>query len=138
MKLRALIVDDSRVMRNMVKDALRRTELADFDYAEASDGAEAIKMFDPDKIDIAFIDWNMPKMTGIDFVRKVRSDKKADRIPLVMVTSEKTMEKVEMALGEAGADAYISKPFTVKELQFKLKQVLDSRANRSSGFFNKL
>ena len=63
MKLRALVVDDSRVMRNMVKDALRRTELAKFDFSEASDGAEALKKFDPKKTDIAFIDCT--SVTGV-------------------------------------------------------------------------
>lgn len=141
MKLRALVIDDSRVMRNMIMEALRRSELAEFEFIEAGDGAEALTKFDPKLVDIAFVDWNMPKMSGIDFVREVRSKQQASHIPLIMVTSEKTMGKVEIALNEAGANAYISKPFTVKELQYKLGKVISGMASndkKSSGFFSKI
>lgn len=141
MLLRTLVLDDSRIMRNMIKDALRRSGLAEFEFTEAGDGQEGLSKFKPDQIDLVFIDWNMPKMTGIEFARKIRQMKNTDHIPLIMVTSEKTMDKVEVALNEAGVNAYISKPFTVKELQYKLSKVLESRAKttkKSSGFFSKL
>lgn len=141
MKLRALVIDDSRIMRNMIKNALERTELADFEFTEAGDGAEALKKFDPRLIDIAFIDWNMPKMSGLEFARKVRSMKDGKHIPLIMITSEKTMGKVEIALNQAQVNAYISKPFTLKELHFKLSKVLASVRNKTkkpTGFFSKL
>ena len=67
-------------------------------------------------------------MTGIEFVKEVRKHermKDADAIPLVMVTSEKTMSKVQEALDEAGADGFISKPFTVPEIQAKVKKHVD-------------
>jgi two-component system chemotaxis response regulator CheY len=110
-------------------------------FVEAGDGAEGVSKFDPQLIDLVFIDWNMPRMTGIEFARKIRKMKSADQIPLIMITSEKTMDKVEVALNEAGVNAYISKPFTVKELQYKLTKVLESRnqpAKKPSGFFSKL
>ena len=141
MKLRALVMDDSRVMRNMIMDALRRTELAEFEFIEAENGAEGLDKFNPKHIDIVFIDWNMPKMSGIQFVEEVRAMKHTKHIPLIMVTSEKTMGKVEVALNEAGADAYICKPFTVKELHWKLGKVIDKmheKQKKSSGFFSKL
>lgn len=125
MKLRALVVDDSRVMRMMVMQSLRRSNLAEFRFTEAEDGVEALAKFDPEQTDIAFIDWNMPNMTGVDFVRKIRAMGNTNHIPMVMITSEKTMGKIEEALSEAGADAYICKPFTAEELEAKLKKVID-------------
>jgi two-component system, chemotaxis family, chemotaxis protein CheY len=70
----------------------------------------------------------MPNMTGIEFVvaakEKIRA-MDAEQIPLVMVTSEKTISKLEEALDQAGADSFISKPFTVDELRVKLKKPVD-------------
>ena len=141
MKLRALVVDDSRVMRSMVMQELRRSSLAEFDFIEAEDGADAVKKFHPGKIDIAFIDWNMPNMSGIEFVRRVRAMGKTEHIPLIMVTSEKTMGKVEEALDDAGANAFISKPFTGEMLDRKLAPIIsdiEARSSSRGGFFSKL
>lgn len=142
MELRALVVDDSRVMRNMVMESLKRTKLADFTFTEATDGADALDKFNPDLIDIIFVDWNMPNMNGIDFVRTIRENKKTDHIPICMVTSEKTPDKIREALERAGANAYISKPFTVDALQRKLSELLqgmeEKKTKKSSGFFSRL
>ena len=141
MKLRALVVDGSRVMRSMVIQTLRKAGVADFEFTEAEDGADALSKFSPKKIDIVFADWNMPKMSGIDFVRKVRSNKKAAHIPIIMVTSEKSMGKVETALDEAGANEYICKPFTPEQLQRKLAPILEGMGEapeQSGGFFRRL
>jgi two-component system chemotaxis response regulator CheY len=143
MKLRALVIDDSRVMRNMVMESLRRTQLAEFEFTEAEDGADGVAKFSPKTTDIVFADWNMPKMSGIEFVRKVRATGKTDHIPMVMVTSEKAIGKVEEALDRAGANAYISKPFTVEYIQKKISPLVDEIGKKqqekpSGGFFSKL
>ena len=141
MKLRALVIDDSRVMRSMVMQELRRSGLAEFEFTEAEDGADAVKKFHPGKIDIAFIDWNMPNMSGIEFVRRVRAMGKTEHIPLIMVTSEKTVGKVEEALDDAGANAFISKPFTPEILDRKLAPLIkdiEARSSSRGGFFSKL
>jgi two-component system chemotaxis response regulator CheY len=124
-KLKALVIDDSGVMRKMVMKSLADSQLALFDFVEAVDGADALTKFDPNEFHIAFIDWNMPNMTGIDLVRKIRALEDTSHVGLVMVTSEKTMGKIQEALDEAGADAFITKPFTVEELQHKLKKVIE-------------
>lgn len=136
MKLKALVVDDSRVMRNMVMQNLQKSRLAEFEFVEAEDGAVALQKFNPEEIDIAFVDWNMPNMTGVDFVRQVRALGNTEHIPMVMVTSEKAMGKIEEALDQAGANAFISKPFTVEELQNKLQKIiakLESQQAASAG-----
>jgi two-component system, chemotaxis family, chemotaxis protein CheY len=128
MTLKALVVDDSGVMRKMVMKSLTEAKLAEFEFVEAEDGQIALAKLKLNEIDIAFVDWNMPNLTGIEFVKEVRKNEKSngtDSIPLVMITSEKTMGKLQEALDEAGADGFISKPFTVQELQFKLKKHVD-------------
>jgi two-component system chemotaxis response regulator CheY len=140
MKLQALVIDDSGVMRKMVMKSLTEAKLAEFEFAEAEDGQIALDKLKTGDFDIAFVDWNMPNMTGIDFVKEARKHLRMegeDAIPMVMVTSEKTIGKIQEALDEAGADGFISKPFTVPELQHKLKkhvdkaQIIRMRKNRA-------
>jgi two-component system chemotaxis response regulator CheY len=145
MQLRAMVIDDSKVMRTMVMNFLQRTNLAEFQFSEAGNGKEALAQFNPEKFDILFVDWNMPEMSGIDFVRKVRGMKNTEHIPIIMVTSEKSMGKIEEALDDAGADAYISKPFTVEALSAKVSKLvkkIEEDRNKpkqaSGGFFHKL
>jgi two-component system chemotaxis response regulator CheY len=123
--LKALVIDDSRVMRNMVMQNLLKTRLAEFEFVEAADGAEALGKFDPSEIDVCFVDWNMPNMTGIDFVRKARAVPGAENTIMVMVTSEKSMGKIEEALDSAGANAYICKPFTPEDMEVKLRKLFN-------------
>jgi two-component system, chemotaxis family, chemotaxis protein CheY len=142
MKLRAMVLDDSRVMRGMVMQNLRHTGLAEFEFTEAEDGADGLKKFNPKNLDIMFVDWNMPNMSGIDFVRRVRANAAGDHIQIVMVTSEKTMGKIEEALDDAGANAFITKPFTVDYLSQKLTPILtkieEKQKKAGGGFFSKL
>ena len=133
LNLRALVIDDSRVMRAMVIKNLQATRLAEFAFVEAEDGADALAKFDPATIDICFVDWNMPTMTGVEFVRQARARGDAGLVPMVMVTSEKTMAKIEEALVQAGADAYICKPFTPDDLKAKLQKLVDRLAGQLSG-----
>lgn len=113
--VRALVVDDSKIMRSQVKRALTQISLAEFEFEEAMDGEDALGKFN-DKIDMLFVDWNMPKMTGVEFARAVR-DKGYSDIPIIMVTAEKSMGKVDKALNEGGADEYITKPFTPDKIE---------------------
>lgn len=125
MKLTALVVDDSRVMRNMVMQSLQRTNMADFEFVQAEDGVDALSKFDAHDIDIIFADINMPNMDGIAFVTKLRATKCGKEVPIVMITSEKTVGKMEAALDVAGANTYICKPFTVDELKWKVGKLIN-------------
>ena len=69
-KVRALVIDDSQVMRNIVMQCLGRSGMGEFEFTEAGDGEEGLKKFSPANTDIVFVDWNMPVMTGIEFVRR--------------------------------------------------------------------
>ncbi len=140
MKINAMVIDDSAIMRKMVMRSLTESGLAEFAFMEAGDGREALERFDGEKVNMCFVDWNMPNMTGIEFVKAIRATQKR-HIPIVMVTTESTVAKVEEALDEAGVDCYIVKPFTVEILQKKLGPLFEKvagPAKKSGGFFGKL
>ena len=140
MDINALVVDDSGVMRKMVMRNLIESRVARFTFTEAKDGADALEKLDPKHTDIVFLDWNMPNVSGIEVVRKIRATVKR-HVPIVMITTEGTMGKVEEALDDAGADGYIVKPFTAEVVRKKLEPVMAKLAQaqeKSGGFFGKL
>jgi two-component system chemotaxis response regulator CheY len=93
---------------------------------------------------MCFVDWNMPNVTGVEFVKRARAGGTAFHIPMVMVTSEQTMAKIEEALNDAGADSFICKPFTPDDMKVKLEKlvnkVLTAKAppEKAGGFFSSL
>ncbi|QDG51309.1 response regulator [Persicimonas caeni] len=115
---RILVIDDSRAMRMLIARSLRKL---DCEVVEACDGQDALDQLDQiGPIDGALVDWNMPRMNGIDFVRAVRGKPHWDTVPLVMVTSETDVERISEAL-ESGANEYVIKPFTDDGLTAKLQ-----------------
>ena len=116
---KALVVDDSRAMRLILAGALG--ELC-FDVMQAANGVEALEIVarEGQAMSLALVDWNMPEMTGIDFVRRLRAQRAYDHVPLIMVTTETEIEQVALAL-EAGANEYIMKPFTCDAIADKLR-----------------
>ena len=141
MQINALVVDDSGIMRKMVMRSLNEAKLAEFTFTEAVDGKDALDKFDPKATDMVFVDWNMPNMTGIEMVREIRASQK-HHVPIVMITTEGTMAKVEEALDSAGVDSYVVKPFTTEVLVKKLGPLLEKleagASKKSKGFFGKL
>ncbi|NLW88017.1 MAG: response regulator [Planctomycetes bacterium] len=137
--MRALVVDDSGIMRKLVMRSLLESKLAQFMFTEAKDGVEALAAFSANPINMIFVDWNMPNMNGIDFVKEVRKIEK-EHVPVVMITTESTMGKIEEALDTAGIDCFIVKPFTTETLQVKLSPLFDklSEPKKPGGFFSKL
>ena len=116
--MRALIIDDSRAMRKILGGIMSG---AGFEIFEAEDGADAVeKLKEIGPTDIALVDWNMPNMTGIEFVEAIRKDSTYDAMPLMMVTTEAEMDNIVRAL-EAGANEYVMKPFTQEAIIEKLE-----------------
>ena len=114
-----LLVDDSRVIR---KVARRILEGLDFECSEASNGVEALAFCRTDMPDAVLLDWNMPIMNGIDFLRVLRGES-AGQMPIVVVcTTETGVEQIVEAL-DAGADEYIMKPFDGDIIQSKFAEV---------------
>lgn len=129
--IKALVVDDSKIMRSAVKRALNNLMLADFEYVEAKDGEDALDKFS-EEIEIMFVDWNMPNMTGVEFSQAVR-EQGHDHIPIIMVTAEKSMGKVDKALNEGGANEYITKPFTADKMHKAISDYFDDDGNIAGG-----
>jgi two-component system chemotaxis response regulator CheY len=92
-----------------------------FEVTEAANGREALERLKyAGQVDVALVDWNMPEMSGIDFVKAVRADSKYADLRLMMVTTENELSKVEEAL-QAGADEYVMKPFSRAVIREKLE-----------------
>ena len=128
MEIRALIVDDSGIMRKMVMRSLKESGLAQFIFIEACDGVDALDKFKGDSIDMIFVDWNMPNMNGIDFTKEIRSIEK-HHIPVVMITVEGTMGKMDEAAAAVSVDKYIAKPFTPDCLKQGIQPLLEEMAS---------
>src|SRR5437879_5602835 len=94
--MRALVVDDSRAVRLIVGGILRELGL---DVVEASHGREALaRLAENPDVHLVLVDWNMPEMNGLDFIRRVRSQREFDALRIMMVTSEAEQEQVCRAL----------------------------------------
>ena len=116
--MRAMVVDDSRAMRSLLRNLLRSTGLDV--VAEAGNGIEALAALKTaGMVDVALVDWNMPEMNGYEFIKAVRSNEEWRDIPLMMVTTETETAQVVRALA-AGANEYLMKPFTKEALIEKL------------------
>ena len=115
--MNALVIDDSSTMRLILTRFLLKMG---FQVVEATNGREALKRLqEMGRPDLVLVDWNMPEMNGVDFVRSVRADRSFDDLPLVMVTTNTELEHVAEAL-EAGANEYVMKPFTMDVIREKL------------------
>jgi CheY-like chemotaxis protein/CheY-specific phosphatase CheX len=124
MRLRGLIIEDSAFMRLVLMNALKRVGGMVFEFDEAADGVEGLEKFAGEATDIIFVDWNMPRMTGIDFARRLRATPGGNRVPIIMITSHKAEAELNQALGERVVDAVVRKPFTVEVLEQQLHQAL--------------
>ena len=115
--MHALLIDDSRAMRLILGRMLRELGL---ETSEAANGREGLTQLDAGADpDLILVDWNMPEMTGIEFVEAARNPPYSSTAHVVMVTTETEVPQVERAL-EAGADEYLMKPFTKDALFAKL------------------
>jgi len=117
-KLQVLVIDDSRTMRLILGRMLRELGL---DVTEATDGRDGLSRLDEGlSPSLILVDWNMPEMTGIEFVEAVRKPPYESDAKVVMVTTETEVPQVRRAL-EAGADEYVMKPFTKDSIFEKLQ-----------------
>jgi two-component system chemotaxis response regulator CheY len=114
-----MIIDDSRAMRMILR---RIMAAAGFEATEAGDGHEALSSLEiaTDVPDIALIDWNMPNMNGLEFVKAIRPVQRYSHMTLMMVTSEGEQAQIVRALA-AGAHEYLVKPFTPEAILQKLQ-----------------
>ena len=122
-ELRALIVDDSSVMRKIVERSLRQAGLDSLVVFEAGSGIEGLEVLKTKRVDLILSDINMPCMDGLEFVRQLGSQHIAPGVPVVMITTESSEEHVKKAI-EAGAMGYIRKPFTTDQVKQRVLPLL--------------
>jgi two-component system chemotaxis response regulator CheY len=116
--MRALVVDDSRAMRRIIREIL---DELDFDVEEAADGKQALaQLAEMEVPELALVDWNMPEMNGYELLCALRADPRYHDLRFMMVTTETEVSQVAKAL-EAGANEYLMKPFTKEMLIAKLE-----------------
>jgi two-component system chemotaxis response regulator CheY len=116
--MKVLVVDDSSVTRKVIKAAI---DVLDLEADEAQDGLEALEKLSRGYQDIGLIllDWNMPGMSGFDVLVELKSNEKYKDIPVMMVTTEGQRSSIIAAV-RAGASNYLTKPFSVEQLESKI------------------
>lgn len=116
-----LVVDDSRIMRNIVKNTFMSLTIP-CEFLEAGNGREALMKLEKNQIDLVLLDWNMPELSGLDFLKKVRAIDQHKNLPIIMVTSEAARYNVIEAL-KNGATDYIIKPINEKNFREKIAKI---------------
>jgi two-component system chemotaxis response regulator CheY len=127
MAIRALIVDDSSVMRKIVERCLRQAGMDLGQVLEASNGAEALALVNENAFDLILSDINMPVMDGLEFIKHLKEVESAKSIPIVMITTEGGEKSVLEALS-LGAKGYIRKPFTPDQVKEHVIPVLGGKS----------
>lgn len=117
---RILIVEDEKAIRDMVAFGLRR---AGFEVREAQDCREARASIADLRPDLMLVDWMLPDMSGLEFIRTLKRSKESEDIPCIMLTA-KTEEQDKVSGLEGGADDYVTKPFSPRELLARIQAVL--------------
>ncbi len=116
-----LVVDDSRIMRNIVKNTFAGMNIP-CQFVEAGNGREALVQLEKQEINLVLLDWNMPELSGLDFLKKIRAMDKYKTLPVIMVTSEAARYNVIEAL-KNGATDYIIKPVNERSFKEKLSKI---------------
>ena len=117
-----LVVDDSRIMRNIVKNVFADLKIP-CEYLEAENGKKAFHLLETNKVNLVFLDWNMPEMDGMEFLLKVRAMPDYQNLPIFMVTSEAAKYSVAEAI-QAGATDYIVKPINEKAFRSSITELV--------------
>ena len=119
MPLDVLIVDDSAAIRKILHRVLVQAELPLGKVLEANDGQEALTALSANPVGLILSDINMPNMDGIEMLGKIRANAQWQSVPVIMITTEGSQEKVMQAL-QLGASGYVRKPFTPDQIKEKL------------------
>ena len=123
--MKVLIVDDSSAVRKIIKAT---TDMLQLEAEEAQDGIEALEKLNRNHdFGLILLDWNMPEMNGFDVLVRIKSNDKYRHIPVMMVTTEGQKTSIVAAI-RAGADNYLTKPFTTDELITKIYECLGKEA----------
>jgi two-component system chemotaxis response regulator CheY len=122
--MKILVVDDFSTMRRIVRNLLVELGFSGPLIQEADDGESAMTMLRSTSFGLLVTDWNMPNMTGIELLRKIRADAALKTLPVLMVTAENNREQIITA-AQAGVNGYIVKPFAAATLEEKLVRIFE-------------
>jgi len=123
--LRVLVAEDNPNLRKVIVNIVRKIGFAEI--LEADDGQQAWELIEKGGVGIVLTDWNMPRMTGLDLLQKIReAPKPISNIPFLMITASDTKNAI-LSAGQHGADAYIIKPFSVNTIVEKIEEALQKR-----------
>ncbi len=118
--IKILIVDDFKTMRRIIKNLLK--ELGFSNVTEAEDGSMALGILKSNDFDLVISDWNMPKMEGIELLKRIRCTEHLEKLPVLMITAEAKREQVIEA-AQHGINGYIVKPFNAATLKEKIERI---------------
>lgn len=120
--MKLIVADDSRLVRGIVSKVV---ESMGYEAVPAANGKEAMNILEAGSEDISLVllDWNMPVLNGIDVIKKMRSDHRFEKIPVLMVSTESEDDRIQEAIS-AGAQGYLTKPFTPEQLTEAILHVL--------------
>ena len=121
MALKVLIVDDSKIMRNTMKAVLTKMKIA-CEFIEADDGTDALVRLAENQVELVILDWDMPKLSGLDFLKKIRVVEKFKNLPVIMVTGKTARADVIEAI-QNGATDYVTKPVNAELFIEKLTRL---------------
>ena len=116
-----LLVDDSKTMRGIVQRAIRQAGFRGLSVGEAENGVQGLEKLRTEKPKLVLSDWNMPEMSGIEFLVQVRAS--ANKVPFGFITSEASAAIRQLAM-ESGANFLITKPFSPEDVQEALTPIL--------------
>jgi two-component system chemotaxis response regulator CheY len=116
-----LIVDDSAAIRKILQRILKHAQLPVGNVFEAGDGVEGLDVLRANTIALVLTDINMPNMDGLRFLGEIRANQQWKEIPVVVITTEGSEQKV-MEAAKLGASAYLRKPFTTEQIKEKLEK----------------
>ena len=126
--MRVMLIDDSKTMRNIQKSVLK--QLGHTELEEACDGQDALSKIGAFNPELVLVDWNMPNMDGLTFVKEYRKQNKT--VPMIMVTTEAEKARVIEAI-KAGVNNYVVKPFTPDLLGQRINETLAKCGVAASG-----
>ena len=121
---KVMLVEDEEAVRLLLRLTL---EVGSIEIVEAPDGNSAVETYLAERPDVVFLDWALPGRSGVEVCRAIRGQPETDDTTIIMLTARAGEEQRREGL-EAGADDYISKPFSPEQLLEKLREILGSRA----------
>ncbi|RUL49562.1 MULTISPECIES: response regulator transcription factor [Lysinibacillus] len=116
-----LLAEDEAVLRMLVVDTL---EDEGYEVVEAADGQEALDLFNPGEFDLLILDYMMPIFSGLDVIKKIRSTENGSRVKILMLSAKSQQNEQDRIL-EAGADYFMSKPFSPIKLIERVEEIID-------------